>query len=102
MKKALIFAIDLLKKKELSEFVDLIYSEDEILKDIDDFIERNVLSGYHLIGGCANLVDCDFSVKKVPRLYICDASVLNEYPASNIHSTVVLLADLFGKKILTK
>jgi hypothetical protein len=28
--------------------------------------------------------------------------VLDEFPASNIHSTVVLLADLFSKKLLTK
>lgn len=102
MKKALNFAIDLLKKKQLSGFVDFIYSEDEMTKDIDNFIVRNIFSGYHLIGGCANLVSCDFSVKKVPGLYICDASVLDEFPASNIHSTVVLLADLFSKKLLTK
>ncbi|MDB0049879.1 GMC oxidoreductase [Pseudomonadales bacterium] len=102
MKKALLFTINLLKKKQLSGFVDLIYPEEEISKDIDDFIERNVFSGYHLIGGCANLVNCEFSVKGLTGLYICDASVLDEYPASNIHSTVVLLADLCSKKLLLR
>ena len=102
IEKALIYTLELLKKEELSGFVESIYSYEEIISDAGSFIEKNVFSGYHLIGGCADLVQSDFSLKDLPGLYICDASVLNEYPASNIHSTVVLLADLFAKKLLTK
>ncbi len=102
LKKALMFSLDLLKKEQLSGFVESIYSYEEIINDTAGFIERNIYSGYHLIGGCADLVESDFSLKGLPGLYVCDASVLSEFPASNIHSTVVLLADLFAKKLLTK
>ena len=102
LEKALMFSLELLKREQLSGFVESIYSHDEIVNDTGGFIENNVFSGYHLIGGCADLVESDFSLKGLPGLYVCDASVLSEFPASNIHSTVVLLADLFGKKLLAK
>jgi len=31
---------------------------------------------------------------------VCDASVFHEYAASNIHSSVVLIADMFAKKFM--
>lgn len=102
IEKALIFTLELMNREQLSDYVESIYSHEEILNDTRSFIEKNVFSGYHLIGGCADLVKSDFSLKGLSGLYVCDASVLNEYPASNIHSTVVLLADLFAKKLLAK
>ena len=102
LRRALLFSLELLKKEQLSYFVDSIFAYEDITNDIDGFIERNVFSGYHLIGGSVDLINSDFSVKGWPGLYICDASILDQYPASNMHSTVVLLADLFSKKFLSK
>jgi len=34
-------------------------------------------------------------------LYVCDASVFSEYAASNIHSSVVLVADIFSKRFIS-
>ena len=72
------------------------------IKDIDNFILSNVYSGYHLIGGSSKLIGENFNVKNMSGLYICDATVLDQYPASNIHSSVVLLADLFARKLILK
>jgi choline dehydrogenase-like flavoprotein len=54
-----------------------------------------------LIGGAHNLVDYDFKVKGMDGLYICDASIFGEYAASNIHSSVVLISDIFSRKLLS-
>ena len=35
-------------------------------------------------------------------LYACDASIFNKYAASNIHSSVVLVADIFAKKFINQ
>ena len=42
----------------------------------------------------------NFEVNNIEGLYICDASVFSSYAASNIHSSVVLLADIFSKKFI--
>ena len=100
LSKSVSFCLELLKNEKLSSFVDFVYSYDEMKNEPAAYVEKNVFSGYHLIGGCASVVDESFAVRGLPGLYLCDASVLEEFPASNIHSTIVLLADLFGKKLL--
>jgi len=100
IKKALLFSLKLFKNHKFHGYVDEILEYDEIKKNMDNFISNNVYSGYHLIGGTSKLVGKNFNVKNMPGLYICDASILEQYPASNIHASVVLLADLFAKKLL--
>ena len=102
LKDALIYAISLLQTPPLSEYVEEIIDLDEILNNPERYIKENFYSGYHLIGGASNLIDSDFNVKGVDGLYVCDASVLAEYPSSNIHSSVVLIAKVFSEKLIDK
>jgi hypothetical protein len=74
--------------------------EEEIINSPEDYIVNNIFSGYHLIGGTQNLINSDFSVKNIGGLYLCDASVFDRYVASNIHSSVVLIADIFANKFI--
>jgi len=59
-------------------------------------------SGHHLIGGLQDAVDANFEVYNTDGLYVCDASIFDRYVASNIHSSVVLIADLFAKKFVKR
>jgi len=47
-------------------------------------------------------VDSNFEVYNTDGLYVCDASIFDRYVASNIHSSVVLIADLFAKKFVKR
>jgi len=100
LKLALKFCIDLIKSKPLSKYVLKIENESEIINNPEKYISNNIFSGYHLIGGTQNAINSDFSVKNATGLYVCDASIFNQYAASNIHSSVVLIADIFAKKFL--
>jgi len=102
LKDALIYAIKLLQTPALSEYVEEIIDLEEILNDPEGYIKKNFYSGYHLIGGASDLIDSDFNFKGVDGLYVCDASVLAEYPSSNIHSSVVLIAKAFSEKLIDK
>ena len=102
LKEALNYAISLLKTPPLSDYVEEIIDLEEILNNPERYIRENFYSGYHLIGGASNLIDADFKVKGVDGLYVCDANVFDEYPSSNIHSSVVLLSKAFSKKFLKK
>lgn len=102
LKDALNYAISLLQAPPLSEYVEEIIDLEEILNNPERYIRENFYSGYHLIGGASNLIDSDFNVKGVDGLYVCDASVLAEYPSSNIHSSVVLIAKVFSEKLIDK
>ncbi len=101
LKLALIFCVDLLKSKQLSCHILKIEKEEEIINNPTKYIMSNVFSGYHLIGGSQDLINSDFSVKSTKGLYVCDASIFDSYAASNIHSSVVLIASIFSKKFLT-
>ena len=101
LKLALTFCLKLLNSDPLSGNVLKIEDEDSIVNDPENYIANNVFSGYHLIGGTQHAVNPDFSVKNTKGLYVCDASVFDQYPASNIHSSVVLIADIFAKKFLS-
>jgi len=101
LKLALKFCIDLVKSKPLSKYVLKIESESEIINNPEKYISNNIFSGYHLIGGTQNAINPDFSVKNTKGLYVCDASIFDQYAASNIHSSVVLIADIFAKKFLS-
>ena len=100
LKLALKFCINLIKSKPLSKYVLGIESENEIINNPEKYISNNIYSGYHLIGGTQNAINSDFSVKNTKGLYVCDASIFDQYAASNIHSSVVLIADIFAKKFL--
>ena len=61
---------------------------------------RDRFSGHHLIGGTQDAINANFELKQTKGLYICDASIFDSYAASNIHSSVILIADIFSKKFV--
>ena len=98
LQKCLCFVVNLLESNSFQGIVKRIDRIQEIKKNPKKYIQDNAYSGYHLIGGCGDLVDSDFQVRGHQGLFICDASILTEYVSSNIHSTILLLADMFSKK----
>jgi len=98
LRMALVYCVKLLRSSPLNEIVREIVSEREMIEDPEGYITKNIYSGHHLIGGMYDSVDSEFQVKGIPGLYVCDASVLRDYPASNIHSAVVVLSNIFAKK----
>jgi len=97
--KALTFSMNILKSPSLSKYVKRIIDEDKIINSPESYIKENFYSGYHLIGGLQNSIREDFSVKGCSNLYVCDASIFEDYVASNIHSSVVLVSSLFSKRL---
>ena len=100
LKLALEFCIKLLKSKPLSEHVLDIENEYDILTNPERYIRDNVFSSHHLIGGTHDAINSNFELKSVEGVYVCDASIFDTYTASNIHSSVVLMADIFSKKFI--
>lgn len=101
LKLSLSYCLKLLRSEPFSDIVKEIYNESLMVSDPERYIKENIFSGHHLIGGSHNLVDHDFKVKGMDGLYICDASIFGEYAASNIHSSVVLISDIFSRKLLS-
>ncbi len=97
---ALEYCFDLLKSEPISEYVLKIEDEEYIKNNPEKYIRDTMFSGHHLIGGLQDAVDSNFKVHNTEGLYVCDASVFDKYVASNIHSSIVLLADMFAKKFL--
>jgi choline dehydrogenase-like flavoprotein len=102
MEKALDFILRLLETDALSRIIERVENIDLIKSNPVKYIQDNGNSGYHLIGGCSHLLGEDFQVGRFDNLYICDASAISEYVSPNIHSTVVILADLCSKKFIRK
>jgi len=100
LKLALRYCLELLRSSPINEHVREILDVDLIESNPEKYIMDTMFSGHHLIGGAHNAVNSQFQVHDMPGLYICDASVFGEYAASNIHSSVVLLADIFSKKFV--
>ena len=102
LKLALEYCLDLLKSEPIKEYVLEIMDEDIIKENPEKYIKETMYSGHHLIGGLHNAIDFNFEVKGVKNLYVCDASIFDRFVASNIHSSVVLIADLFAKKFIKR
>lgn len=102
LKLSLSYCLKLLHSEPLTGAIKEVLSEQLLETNPEKYINENIFSGHHLIGGAHDAVDCDFKVNGVSGLYICDASVFNEYAASNIHSSIVLIADIFSKKFISK
>ncbi|MDA7766909.1 GMC oxidoreductase [Alphaproteobacteria bacterium] len=100
LRRAILYCLKLLKTEPISHFVKEIIDEDIMRSNPNKYIHDNVFSGHHLIGGTTSILNDDLSVKDLPNVFICDASVFSAYAASNIHSSVVLLADAFAKKFI--
>ena len=100
LEKALRFCLKLLKSTPISNHILTIEDQDVIENNPKKYIFDNIFSGAHLSGGTHNLVDSNFEVQGTKGLYVCDASIFNKYAASNMHSSVVLIADIFAKKFL--
>ena len=99
---ALRFCTNLLRTEPLKNYIQEIVDLSSIESDPENYIMNNIYSGHHLIGGLGEAVDENFAVKGLKNLYVCDASVFQGYVASNIHSSVVLLADLFSRRFTSK
>ena len=100
LKLSLGYCLKLLRSEPFSDIVKEIHNESLIVSDPEKYIYENFFSGFHLIGGAQNLVDPNFMVRGIDGLYICDASIFGEYAASNIHSSVVLISDVFSRKFM--
>ena len=101
LKLVLDSVVRLLGTPPLSHFVDSIENIEVIKNTPEKYIIENTYSGYHLIGGCASLLGKNFEVGRYKNLFACDASAIEEYPSSNIHSTIVILADLCARKFIS-
>ena len=62
-----------------------------------DKIQQKVEFG---ISKYRELIDSNFELNGYSNLFICDASIFDSYPASNIHSSVVLISSLFSSRFL--
>ena len=100
LKVALKYCLKLLHSEPLSDHILEIEDEYTMEHDPEKYIFNNIFSGAHLIGGSHNAINSRFEVDNTKGLYVCDASIFNEYAASNIHSSVVLIADIFSKKFV--
>lgn len=101
LKTALEYCLTLFRSEPLANYVKIILNQDQIENDPEAYIRKNIFSGHHLIGGAQDAVDENFMVKGIEGLSICDASIFGGYAASNIHSSVVLMANIFSKRFLT-
>lgn len=100
VKKTVQWLLALLKEAPMRDYVEEIIDLDDIETQPEAFILNNTYSGYHLIGGCDELIDSNFQLMGYSNIAICDASILSDYPASNIHAPVVLLAEVFGDRLV--
>jgi choline dehydrogenase-like flavoprotein len=101
LKLALVWCLNFLDSDEIKPHVSSVIDRVTMESSPNDYICTNLYSGHHLVGGAHTLVDENFQCKDIPRLYICDASVMSEHLSSNIHAPVVLLADAFARRSLT-
>ena len=102
LKLALRFCLKLLRSDDMSENILKIEDESEIENNPEKYIVNNFYSGFHLIGGSHDAINSNFEVRNTIGLYACDASIFNKYAASNIHSSVVLIADIFANKFINQ
>jgi choline dehydrogenase-like flavoprotein len=102
LKLALKYCLELLKTDPIKTYVLKIDEEDFIEKNPEKYILNTMFSGHHLIGGLQDAIDSNFEFKNIKGLYACDASIFTHFVASNIHSSVVLLADMFAKKFVSR
>ena len=100
LKKALKYCLMLLRSEPMKNFVKIIVDENCIENNPETYIRNNFYSGHHLIGGVQHAIDENFKVKGLSGLYVCDSSIFNGYVASNIHSTVVILAYIFSNRFI--
>lgn len=98
LKLALKFCLKLLKSNPINKHVLKIENEIEIENNPEKYIYDNIFSGHHLIGGMNQVINSNFELNGTSGLYVCDASIFDKYAASNIHSSVILIADVFSKK----
>jgi choline dehydrogenase-like flavoprotein len=102
VKQALDFVMQLLESNSLCNVIEKIEKYEVIKSNPEKYILEQAYSGYHLIGGCSHLLGQNFEVGRYGNLHVCDASAISEYPSSNIHSTVVILADLCSKRFVKR
>jgi choline dehydrogenase-like flavoprotein len=100
--KSLNYCLKLLKNKNINKYTKSIDKLNLIKKNPKKYILNNVYSGGHWIGGSSKIINSNFQVKNLKNFYICDASIFDFHVSSNIHSSVILIANLFTKKILEK
>jgi len=100
IEKAIDFTLKLLNQDYFRDVIHNIDCYEQLSSNPSSYILDNFQSGYHLIGGSAELIDSNFELNGYSNLFICDASIFDSYPASNIHSSVVLISSLFSSRFL--
>ena len=100
MRRAVKFSLDFLKQKSIDRHVRLILDEKNLTLCSDDYMRENCYSGYHLIGGTSHLVNNDFELEHLDNCFVCDSSIMADHVSSNIHASVVLLADMFSQRFI--
>jgi len=100
LKLALQYCLKLLSSKPISNHILEIMDKDIMENNPEEYIINNIFSGHHLIGGAFDAIDSNFKLHNIEGFYVCDASIFEKYAASNIHSSVVLIADIFSKKFI--
>lgn len=96
----LLKALELAETDEMSQFVGDISNLENIRKEPKKYIQNTFQSGHHLIGGATKVVQNNFKVGNFNNFYLCDASILPSFPASNIHAPVVILGRILANRII--
>ena len=99
-KLGLFKALEIAESEAMSEFVDDIPEITKIKLDPEAYIKETFQSGHHLIGGVTEIVTSEFKIGTFKNFYVCDASVLPSFPASNIHAPVILLGKVLAGRLL--
>ena len=88
-----------LKNSYLNDWVDVIANERELDQNPLAYAKNTFYSGHHLVGGLGEVINPDFSVGDIKNLFACDASVLSDFPASNIHAPVAIIGAIVGRRL---
>ena len=98
--KAFISAINILKKAGFSSS-----GKDFLLEDIEQNIEAETYSGYHLIGTNRmakdkdrGVVDINFKVFGINNLYVCDASIFPDFVSTHQYLPTLAASTIFSLK----
>jgi pyridoxine 4-oxidase len=73
--------------------------------DLDEFIQRAVMTHHHPVGTCrmgadeASVVDPDLQLRGYQQLYIVDASVIPTITSGPVHAAVLAIAETFAAEI---
>ena len=101
-KAGVLAGLNFLESESMKGVVGEIINLQKIRNETDRYVQSTFFSGHHLIGGANKIVKSDFMVGETHNMYICDASILSSFPASNIHAPIVILGIILGNRLKAK